>query len=586
MRSIFVLEEQTIGKIAAGEVVDRPASVVKELIENSIDAGSRHVVVEVGNGGMDYIKVTDDGCGISEEDVEAAFEKHATSKITSIEDLASLQTLGFRGEALPSIAAVSRVELSTRHRSEDFGTYQKVEGGVIKERRRITRANGTTIEVKNLFYNLPARIGTIKSQSTELRHIMERVINYAVIYPEVKFELYHDGKEKPIISTLGNGKMLDAIVNAYGSGIAKELIELKELDSPASSPLVDLHLSGYISKPAVTYGTKKHLFTYVNRRFVRSEIMDKAIKRGYMSLLPKHAYPFAVVSLYIEPSEINVNIHPKKHEISFYHQNEVFHAIVESVSRTLRYADLIPEVIEKEKGKAGVGSESGGFFGVPNVERKAAIKAVQTSFQADMTEIGEREEGGSLDIRAAPLYQVLDSYLIAQSEAEDMIMIDQHAAAERINYERLIEKYGQRIDKQTLLRPYVPKLSPHQLYLLRENEEAIRSMGFDIEPFGEDSYIIRAIPVVFYRLIGEEEIMGVIEDLVEESDKREDKIRLLFATAACKASIKAGEKLSYESMREIIEGLRSAKMPYTCPHGRPTMIRLTKNEIEKRFKRR
>jgi DNA mismatch repair protein MutL len=582
MRSIFVLEEQTIGKIAAGEVVDRPASVVKELIENSIDAESRHVVVEVGNGGMDYIKVTDDGCGISEEDVEAAFEKHATSKITSIEDLASLQTLGFRGEALPSIAAVSRVELSTRHRSEDFGTYQKVEGGVIKERRRITRANGTTIEVKNLFYNLPARIGTIKSQSTELRHIMENVINYAIIYPEVKFELYQDGK--PIISTLGNGKMLDAIVSAYGSGIAKELIELKEPDSPASSPLFDLHLCGYISKPALAYGTKKLLFTYVNRRFVRSEIMDKAIKRGYMSLLPKHAYPFAVVSLYIEPSEINVNIHPKKHEISFYHQNEVFHAIVESVSRTLRYADLIPEVIEKEK--AGVGSGSGGFFGVPSVERKAAIKAVQTSFQADMPEIGEREERGSLDIRTAPLYQVLDSYLIAQSEAEDVIMIDQHAAAERINYERLIEKYGQRIEKQTLLRPYVPELSPHQLYLLRENEDAIRSLGFDIEPFGEDSYIIRAIPVVFYRLIGEEEIMGVIEDLVEESDKSEDKIRVLFATAACKASIKAGEKLSYEGMREIVEGLRSTKMPYTCPHGRPTMIRLTKNEIEKRFKRR
>lgn len=588
MRRIFVLEEQTIGKIAAGEVVDRPASVVKELIENSIDAGSRHVVVEVGNGGMDYIKITDDGSGISEEDVEAAFEKHATSKITSIEDLASLQTLGFRGEALPSIAAVSRIELSTRHRSEDFGTYQKIEGGVIKERRKITRANGTTIEVKNLFYNLPARIGTIKSQSTELRHIMEKVINYAIIYPEIKFELFHGEKEKPIISTLGNGKMLDAIVNAYGSGIAKELIELKGLDSPASSPLINLQLSGYISKPSLAYGTKKHLFTYVNRRFVKSEVMDKAIKRGYMSLLPKHAYPFAVVSLSIEPSEINVNIHPKKHEISFYHQDEVFHAIVESVSTTLHHADLIPEVVEKEKGEAWVGPEAGGIdlFGATGVERKAAIKAVQTSFQADMAEIEEGEAGGSLDIRAAPLYQVLDSYLIAQSEADDVIMIDQHAAAERINFERLIEKYGHRIDKQALLRPYVPELSPHQLYLLRENEEAIKSMGFDIEPFGEDGYIIRAIPVVFYRLIGEEEIMGVIEDLVEESGKREDRIGILFATAACKASIKAGEKLSYEGMREIVEGLKSAKIPYTCPHGRPTMIRLTKKEIEKRFKRR
>lgn len=589
MRSIFVLEEQTIGKIAAGEVVDRPVSVVKELIENSIDAESRHVVVEVGNGGRDYIRVTDDGSGICEEDVEAAFEKHATSKITSIEDLASLQTLGFRGEALPSIAAVSRIELSTRHRSEDFGTSLKVEGGMIKERRRITRGVGTAVEVKSLFYNLPARIGTIKSQSTELRHIIERVINYAVIYPEIKFELFHDEKEKPIISTLGNGKMLDAIVNAYGSDIAKGLIELKELDSPASSPLVDLRVNGYISKPALAYGTKKHLFTYVNRRFVRSEVMDKAIRRGYMSLLPKHAYPFAVVSLYIEPNEINVNIHPKKHEVSFYHPNEVFHTIVKSVSTTLRHADLIPEVVEREKSRevwAETETQAVDLFGLQG-ENKTLIKAVQTSFQADIAKTGEKEKGGGLlDINPAPLYQVLDSYIIAQSEAEDVIMIDQHAAAERINFERLIEKYGHRIDKQALLRPYVPELSPHQLYLLRENEEALRDMGFNMEPFGEDGYIIRAIPVVFYRLIGEEEIMGVIEDLVEESGEREDRIRILFATAACKASIKAGEKLSYEGMREIVEGLRNAKIPYTCPHGRPTMIRLTKKEIEKRFKRR
>lgn len=594
MRSIFVLEELTIGKIAAGEVVDRPASVVKELIENSIDAGSRHVVVEVGDGGRDYIRVTDDGRGISEEDVKVAFEKHATSKITSMEDFAALQTLGFRGEALPSIAAVSRVGLSTRHGSEDFGTYLRVEGGVIKERRRITRAGGTTIEVKSLFYNLPARIGTIKSQSTELRHIMDVFINYAVIYPEIKFELFHDEKEKPIISTLGNGKMLDAVVNAYGSSVAKELIELKEPDSPASSPLIDVRVCGYISRPAAAYGTKKHLFTYVNRRFVRNELMDKAIKSGYMSLLPKHAYPFAVVSLYIEPDEINVNIHPKKHEISFYHRDEVFHAISESVSTTLRHADLIPEVVEKEKSPeawAGVnaGVEAVDFFGLTSEEKKAPpITAVQTLFHADMdlAVTGEKGAGGGLDIRAAPLYQVLDSYIIAQSEADDVIMIDQHAAAERINFEKLIEKYGRRIDKQALLRPYVPELSPHQLYLLRENEDALRDMGFDIERFGEDGYVIRAIPVVFHGMMGEGEVIEVMERLVEESGKKAERINVLFSTAACKASIKAGEKISYEGMREIVDGLRNAKIPYTCPHGRPTMIRLSKKEIEKRFKRR
>lgn len=583
MRSIFVLEEQTIGKIAAGEVVDRPASVVKEMIENSIDAGSRRMVVEVGNGGRDYIRITDDGCGICEGDVEVAFEKHATSKITRIEDLASLQTLGFRGEALPSIAAVSRIEMSTRHRSEDFGTHLKVEGGVIKERRRITRGVGTTIEVKSLFYNLPARIGTIKSKSTELRHIVDVCINYAVIHPEIKFELFHD--EKPIISTSGNEKMLDAIVNTYGSSVAKELIELKEPDSPASSPLIDfnINVSGYISKPSASYGTKKHLFTYVNRRFVRSELMDKAIKRGYMSLLPKHAYPFAVISLSIDPNEINVNIHPKKYEISFYHADDVFHFIANSVSTTLRHADLIPEVVQREK-SVEAGAEAVDLFGLQR-ERKAHVN-VQTSFHADVAETGEKEEGGCLDIRSTPLYQVLDSYIIAQSEEDDVIMIDQHAAAERINFERLIKNHGGRIDKQALLRPYVPELGPHQLYLIRENEEALRDMGFDIERFGEDGYIIRAIPVVFHGMIGEEEITEVIERLVEESGKNEERITVLFSTAACKASIKAGEKLSYEGMREIVEGLRNAKIPYTCPHGRPTMIRLSQKEIEKRFKRR
>ncbi len=576
MRSIFVLEELTIGKIAAGEVVDRPASVVKELVENSIDAGSSHVVVEVGNGGRDYIRVTDDGCGISEGDVAVAFEKHATSKIKRIEDLTSLQTLGFRGEALPSIAAVSRIELSTRHEHEDFGTHLTIESGVIKDRGRITRGVGTTIDVKSLFYNLPARIGTLKSKATELRHIVDICINYAVIYPGIKFELVHD--ENPVFSTVGTGNMLDAIVNTHGSGVAKELIELKESDHSQHFATI----TGYISKPTASYGTRKHLFTYVNSRFVKSEVMEKAIKRGYMSLLPKHAYPFAVVSLFINPREMNVNIHPKKHEISFFHANDVFHYIVDAVSTTLRHADLIPEGFQRE---GSTETRAVDLFGLPQ-EKKATVSA-QTSFQEALTaeEITEKVGGGSLNIRPVPLYQVLDSYIIAQSEEDDVIMIDQHAAAERINYEKLIARYGGRIDKQALLRPYMPELSPHQLYLIRENESLLRDMGFDIELIG-DGYIIRAIPVVFHGMIREHEITDVMMQLLEERGKRAERLKILFSTAACKASIKAGEKQSYEAMRELVERLKTTKLPYTCPHGRPTMIRLSKKEIEKRFKRR
>ncbi len=568
MRYIFVLEEQTIGKIAAGEVVDRPASVVKELIENSIDADSRHIIVEVGNGGRDYIRVTDDGCGISAADVEVAFQKHATSKIRRIEDLLSLKTLGFRGEALPSIAAVSRIEVSTRHRDEDFGTFLRLEAGITRERRRITRSTGTTIEVKSLFYNLPARIGTIKSTSTELKHIMEIFTIYALIYPAIKFELFHD--ERLLLSTAGNGRMLDTIVRAFGSAVAKELIEVNEPES-------GLRLYGFISKPAISYSTRNYIFTYVNRRFVKNELMVRAIRRGYKSLLPRNMYPFAVLSLQIEPAEINVNIHPKKHEVSFLHSEKVFRFITDSISSALRSADLIPELVQRELKRE---------HSMPAHKPDKKPFSVQTSLQTPDVELSTQSEDSRLDILPVPLYQVLDSYIIAESEHGDVIMIDQHAAAERINFEKLIERYGRRIDKQTLLRPYVPRLSPNQLVLLRESEHELRDMGFDIEAIGDDSYLIRAIPVVFHGMVREDELMEVIERLIEDRPKIEERIRLLFATAACKASIKAGEKLSYESMRAIVEGLKNTKIPYTCPHGRPTMIRLSKKEIEKRFKRR
>ncbi len=603
MRHIFVLEEQTIGKIAAGEVVDRPASVVKELIENSIDAGCRHVVVELGDSGRDYIRVTDDGCGISSEDVELAFQKHATSKIRRIEDLLTLNTLGFRGEALPSIAAVSRLTVSTRHESEDFGTYLSIEGGEVRDKRRITRTVGTTVEVKSLFYNLPARLGMIKSRATELRHIMDEFTVYALIYPEIKFELFHD--ERLILGTSGNGKMLDAIVRTFGSSVAKELIELRERESDSDKGF-DLYLYGFVSKPVASYSTRKYIFTYVNRRFIRSELMIRAIKRGYKSLLPKNVYPFAILSLQIEPSEINVNIHPKKREIRFLHPEGVFQFIATSVSTALRRADLIPEVIERGVGIRRWDSGSGREEGGKGKEEGAEAVGVQSSFTSGSgtgsgtgseseSELELESESGAeagaearqeIDILPAPLYQVLDSYIIGQSKSGDVIMIDQHAAAERINYEKLIARYGRRIEKQALLRPYVPELSPNQLVLLRESEQALRDMGFDIEPLGDGSYVIRAIPVVFHGIVRAEELMDTIQQLIEDRRRVEERIELLFATAACKASVKAGEKLSYESMRAIVEGLKHTKIPYTCPHGRPTVIRLTRKEIEKRFKRR
>lgn len=586
MGSIFVLDAHTISKIAAGEVVDRPASVVKELLENSVDVGSKRIVVEVTNGGRSSIKVTDNGCGISEEDVELAFQKHATSKIRKIEDLTKIKSLGFRGEALPSIAAVSRVEISTRDENEDFGSYLSIEGGEIKEKRRITRSVGTTIEVKSLFYNLPARIATISSKSTEFRHIIDVFTSYAIIHPNIKFELFHDGKL--VTKTLATGKMKDSLVSVYGRSIAEELIELPLSSYDNGTPI---SINGYISKLSTFHSTKKHMLTYVNGRFVRSEVIDKAIKRGYMSLLPRNAYPFAVISLSIDPSETNVNIHPKKQEIRFYKKEKISRFIAKTITETLQKADLIPDFIEKEE-RANVNFYKEHF---PSIKlEKGEKKAIQVSFP-ETGDIGiesgiKEEKGGKesspININFAPLYQLHDSYIIGQNENGDIIIIDQHAAAERINFERFIARYGSRIEKQALLRPYVPALSPHQFYLLRENEKTLKEMGFDIERFGEDSYIIRAIPVIFQGMIGKERLIEVIEHLLEDRGKKEERINTLYSTAACIASIKAGEKLPYVEMREIVEGLKNAKMPFTCPHGRPTMIRLSKKEIEKKFHRK
>ena len=600
MSRISVLDGETVRKIAAGEVIERPASVVKELIENSIDACCKRVVVEIGKGGKDFIRVSDDGHGILADDVELAFVRHATSKIRRIEDLSSLRTLGFRGEALPSIAAVSTVEMRTRHESESFGTYLRVEGGVVKEKRRISRGVGTTVDVKRIFYNMPARAATLKSRIVEFRHILNVFTRLALIHSDVKFELFHDGKI--VASTPGNGKMLDAVVSLFGVSVGKNLIEVNYADK--------YRIFGFISKPSNLYSTKKFMFMFVNGRYVHSETMENAVRRAYGTLLPKNKHPFAIISLEIPPKDVDVNVHPRKEDVRFRNERDVAYSISEAVSEALKSAELMPEMAVSDtrthastlathlsshylRGRAEQTQVSeGALVREESGERGAVAGAKEESV----------EENERLDISLFPLYQLLDSYIVAQNDAGDIIIIDQHAAAERINYERLLEKYWNGAGKQALLKPIIPDLSPHQAQLLRENEDLLREMGFDLEKFGDDAYIIRAIPAVFNDLIekwreskgesrfeGEREqgkILGVLERILEERSVREERLHTLLSTAACVASVKAGEKLSYEEMRAIVEALRKTKMPFTCPHGRPTMIRLSRRELERRFKRR
>ncbi|MHC1579620.1 MAG: DNA mismatch repair endonuclease MutL [Candidatus Alkanophagales archaeon] len=589
MGDIRVLDELTVSKIAAGEVVERPASVVKELIENSIDAGSRRIRVEVENGGKSLIRVTDDGVGIRSDDVELAFERHATSKIRRIEDLEGLQTLGFRGEALPSIAAVSRVELRTRHESEPFGTYLRVEGGRIRERRRISWGGGTSVTVRSLFYNVPARLKSMKSVATELRNIIDVVTSYAIINPEIRFELFHDGKLS--LRTPGSGRMLDAIVTIFGKNVAKELLEISYSSD-------DIAVEGYISKPAAEIPGRT--FVYVNGRSVRNDLVEGAVRSGYGTLLPKNSRPFAVISLRVPPKDVNVNVHPRKTEVHFYKPRAVGAAVEAAVSAALRESkgDLVPEVTARAAATAGAGGSAAATAESRRVETQDGGRSgggsTQTPLELDAGVVAAQHAGeGVLDIQTFPLYQIHDSYIIAQGKSGDIFIIDQHAAAERIKFEKLLEEYrSRRLRSQELIRAYVPRLTPQQLCMLEENMEALRRMGFEIEKFGDDAVVIRAVPAILR--VREEEIMSVIERLVEhlggggrdEGGVGEDELlRAIFSTAACVSSVKAGERLSYSQMREIVEGLKRAKTPYTCPHGRPTMLKLSLKELEKKFKR-
>jgi len=420
-----------------------------------------------------------------------------------------------------------------------------------------------------------------------------------LIHSDVRFELFHDGKI--VASTPGNGKMLDAVVSLFGVSVGKNLIEVNYADK--------YRIFGFISKPSNLYSTKKFMFMFVNGRYVRSETMENAVRRAYGTLLPKNKHPFAIISLEIPPKDVDVNVHPRKEDVRFRNERDVAYSISEAVSEALKSAELMPEMAVSERTHAStLATHPSSHYLRGRAEQTQVSEEALVNEGARVrgavagAEEGSVEENERLDISLFPLYQLLDSYIVAQNDAGDIIIIDQHAAAERINYERLLEKYGKGAGKQALLKPIIPDLSPHQAQLLRENEDLLREMGFDLEKFGDDAYIIRAIPAVFNDLIekwresesesrfgegrAQEEILGVLERILEERSVKEERLHTLLSTAACVASVKAGEKLSYEEMRAIVEALRKTKMPFTCPHGRPTMIRLSRRELERRFKRR
>ncbi len=563
MTEIRILSTETVNQISAGEVIERPASVVKELIENSLDAGADEIAVEVGDGGKRYMVVRDNGKGMDGDEVELAFEKHATSKIRTIDDLDDLRTLGFRGEGLSSIAAVARVRVTTKPRGATEGTELIIHGGEKKSSKATGCPEGTTVEVEDLFYNTPARRKYLKKTGTEFAHISEVVTRYALAYPGTQFTLFHNDNE--LLFTPKTGSLEENVKHVYGADIARKMIMTETSDDLIS-------MKGALGKPEVSRSTRDHIYTFVNNRYVSNSLLRDAVVEGYGTLLPKNRYPIAVLNIRIPGNEIDVNVHPTKIKIRFVKGDTV----KEEVSRGVRYAllgdDLAPSPRTPPREIV--------------VERPDHREASSDTTRQQRLGITEEED---IPLSKLSLMRVIgildDSYIIAETP-EGMALIDQHAAHERINYERISKVREHRIESQRLVSPVNMELRAKEAAILRANEALLKTLGFEIEPFGRTTFRITGLPVVLGELQGREIITSVLDELMAMKGsslehRREEMIRYM----ACHSSVTAGEMLSVNSARDLLVELGKTENPYTCPHGRPTMIKFSKKEMDRWFKR-
>ena len=696
MRKIAVLDKHTIDKIAAGEVVERPSSVVKELVENSIDAGATAVTVEITDGGKKLIRITDNGGGIEAAQVPTAFLSHATSKIEKVEDLENIASLGFRGEALSSIAAVSQVELITKTPSAISGVRYVIEGGVEQSLEEMGAPDGTTFLVRNLFYNTPARSKFLKSDSSEANYIGTMMEQLALSHPEISFKYIQNKQVK--LHTSGNYNVKDVIYNVYGRDMAKALLEVSyENDF--------MKIEGYAGKPEVSRGNRSFENYYVNGRFVKNNIITKAIEDAYKGFVMQHKFPFVSLQIQMTGNDLDVNVHPRKLEVRFARGAEVYDAIYEAVHNALLHRELIPVVpVGKEERESKVAAVSRGAVPEPfeksrrtelhcegaaekagrssagssgcqassvlreqaiyqakpfskeeealfagtlkeaaeadkradeKAEEKAEEKAdksadekaaednisIERMNEADNQaetavsvnyEIPDKSEPGQSDPGSeypsvggkqlelfqekllAPesrnrhklIGQLFDTYWLVEFENQFYI-IDQHAAHEKVNYERFVKRFKeQSIESQYLNPPLVVTLNMDEQAKLKANEEYFRKYGFEIEPFGGREYCISAVPTNLYGFHEEELFLEMLDNLGGEGAKDAfDLFTARLATMACKSAVKGNHQMSALEADKLIDELLTLDNPYNCPHGRPTIIAMTKTEIEKKFKR-
>lgn len=647
MPHITVLDQSTINKIAAGEVIERPSSVVKELLENAIDAQATAVTVEIRDGGISYIRVTDNGCGIPKEEVPLAFLRHSTSKIKSVEDLFTVSSLGFRGEALSSIASVAQVELITKTSEQLSGTRYQIEGGVERSYEEVGAPDGTTFLVRNLFYNTPARQKFLKTAQTEGSHVAALVEKIAMSHPDISIRFIQNNQNR--LHTSGNHNLKDIIYTVFGREIAANLL-------PVESEQEVLQVHGFAGKPVIARSNRSFENYYINGRYVKSGLIGKAIEDAYKPYMMQHKYPFVLLHISIEPEYLDVNVHPTKMELRFRNGEQVYQMLFQAISQALSHKELIPQVdlVKREEEKALEEAQKKAPHPEPfEVKRQAAMvqkpgesrtmqpqepaksRTIQPSIykseavygkiaesraelepeiqaaapvesrkpeqkqpKQEQKATGQAEQPQQLDlfeekllepknrIRHKLIGQLFDTYWLVEFN-EHLYIIDQHAAHEKVLYEKTMQTLKTReFTSQMLNPPIILTIGSTEEVLLKKYMKYFQDIGFEIEPFGGREYAVRAVPDNLFSVAKKELLMEMIDDLSEDAGARTaDMIHDRVATMSCKAAVKGNNHLSFAEADHLIDELLNLDNPYACPHGRPTIISMSRYELEKKFKR-
>lgn len=648
--SIQVLDQETINKIAAGEVIERPSSVVKELVENAIDAGATAVTIEIKDGGISFIRITDNGSGISKDDISMAFLRHSTSKIKSIEDLMNVSSLGFRGEALSSIAAISQVELITKTADDFTGSRYVIEGGNEISLEEVGAPDGTTFIVRNLFYNTPVRRKFLKTAATEAGYVNALIEHLSLSHPDISFRFINNNQNK--LHTSGNMNLKDIIYGVYGRDITSNLMEI-------SGKTQDVEITGFIGKPVICRGNRGYENYYINGRYIKSSIITKAIEEAYKGYIMPHNYPFTAIHFKINPSIMDVNVHPTKMELRFSKNEFVYRFVLETVKECLANRELaarvkLPDPVKQQqstkspenikqteksyvqentdskpyqaprieppresfynstessvKQKAVNENQTAGFIKNTTDYTKMPPTRLPEPFEIKRSdemikedkkiyEAEKKQEAEQLSMFDTPLMsgkakadyriigQLFETYWLIEYE-DKFYMMDQHAAHEKILYERFMNHLKVKdMDTQMIMPPVIIELNMQQEDAYKRNKQAFSRLGFEIEEFGGNAYKVNGLPAGLPNINLKQMLIDMIDGLTDDNSTDLDIITERVATMSCKAAVKGNNKLSFEEAKELIEELMQAENPYNCPHGRPTLIVMSKYEVERKFKR-